>query len=53
MQEMQETQVRSLGQDNPLEEGMATYANILAGKIPWAKEPGKLQSTEPRRVRHN
>ena len=53
MQEIQETQVQSLGRDNPLEEDMATYANILAGKIPWAKEPGKLQSTESLRVGHD
>ena len=44
MQEMQETQVRSLGQEDPLEKGMATYSTILAWRIPWTKEPGGLQS---------
>ena len=39
MQEMQETYVRSLGQEDPLEEEMATHSNILAGKIPWTEEP--------------
>ena len=37
---MQETQVRSLGQDDPLEKGMATFSNILARRIPWTEEPG-------------
>ena len=40
MQETQETQVQSLGQEDPLEEEMATYSNILAWKIPWTEEPG-------------
>ena len=40
---MQETQVRSLGQEDPLEKGMATHSSILAWKIPWTEEPGKLQ----------
>ena len=40
----QETQVRSLGQKESLEEEMATYSSILAGKIPWAEEPDRLQS---------
>ena len=35
--------VRSLGQEDPLEEGMATYSNILAWRIPWTEEPGALQ----------
>ena len=39
---MQETQVRSLGQEEPLEEGLATHSNILAWRILWAGEPGKL-----------
>ena len=43
MQEMQETWVWSLGQEDPLEEGMATHSNILAWKIPWTEEPGGLQ----------
>ena len=41
---MQETWVRSLGGEDPLEKEMATHSNILAGKIPWAEEPGGLQS---------
>ena len=36
--------VQSLGQDDPLEEGMATHSSILARKIPWTEEPGRLQS---------
>ena len=36
------TQVQSLGQEDPLEKGMATHSNILAGKIPWTEEPGGL-----------
>ena len=42
---MQETQVQSLGWENPLEEGMATHSSILAWKIPRTEEPGGLQST--------
>ena len=45
--------VRSLGQENPLEEEMVTHSNILAWKIPWTEEPGGLQSTGPQRVGHN
>ena len=41
---MQETQVRSLGWEDPLEEGMATHSSILAWRIPWAEEHGRLQS---------
>ena len=41
---MQEIQVRSLGREDPLEKGMATYSNILAWKIPWTDEPGRLHS---------
>ena len=41
---MQETQARSLGQEDPLEEGMATHSGILAWEIPWTEEPGVLQS---------
>ena len=44
--ESSETQVPSLGQEDPLEEEMATHSSILAGKIPWTEEPGRLQSTE-------
>ena len=44
MQETQKIQVLSLSQEDPLEEGMATDSNILARKIPWTEEPGRLQS---------
>ena len=50
---MQETQVRALGRDEPLEEGMATPSRILAWKIPWTGQPGGLQSTVLQRVRHD
>ena len=50
---MQETQVRSLGQEDPLEEGMATHSSIPAWRIPWTEEPGGLQSLGSQRVRHN
>ena len=41
---MKETRVRSLGQEDPLEKGMVTHSSILAWRIPWTEEPGKLQS---------
>ena len=41
---VQETQVRSLGQEDPLEKEMATYSSILAWKMLWIEEPGRLQS---------
>ena len=41
---MQETQVQSLGREDPLETGMATHSSILAWRIPWTEEPGGLQS---------
>ena len=44
MQEMWESWVRSLGQEDPLEEEMATHSNILAWRIPWREEPGRLYS---------
>ena len=50
---MQETWVRSLGQENPLENEMATHSNILAWRIPWTEEPGGLQSTGLQRVGHD
>ena len=50
---MQETQVLSLGREDPLEEGMATHSSILAWKIPWTEEPGGLQSMGSQRVRHD
>ena len=43
---MQETQVRSVGWEDPLENGMATYSSILAWRISWTEEPGGLQSME-------
>ena len=45
--------VRSLGQEDPLEEGRATHSNILAWRIPWTEEPGGLQSMESQRVGHD
>ena len=50
---MQETQVQSLGWENPLEKEMATHSSILAWKIPWTEEPGGLSSTGLQRIRHN
>ena len=41
---MQETQVQSLGQEDSLEKEMATHSSILAWRIPWTEEPGRLQS---------
>ena len=51
--ETQEMQVGSLGWEDPLEEGIATYSNILAWRIPWTEEPGRLQSIEFQRVGHD
>ena len=48
-----ETQVRSLGQEDPLEKEMATHSSILAWKIPWIEKPGRLQSMRSQRVRSN
>ena len=53
MQELQETQVQSLGQKDPLEKSMATHSSILAWRIPWTGEPGGLQSTGSQRVGHD
>ena len=50
MQEAKETQVRFMGQEDTLEEEMATHSNILAGKISWTEEPGGLQSMGWQRV---
>ena len=50
---MQETWVRSLGGEDPLEKEMATHSSILAWKTPWMEKPGGLQSMESQRVRHN
>ena len=51
--EMRETWVRSLVWEDPLEKEMATHSNILAWRIPWTEEPGRLQSTGLPRVGHN
>ena len=50
---MQETQVWSLDQEDPLGKGMATHSSILTWRIPWTEEPGGLQSMGLQRVRHN
>ena len=50
---MQETQVRSLGREDPREKEMATHSSTLAWKIPWTEEPGRLQSMGSQRVGHN
>ena len=50
---MQETWVRSLGREDPLEKGMTTHSRILAWEIPWTEEPGGLQSMGSQRVGHN
>ena len=48
-----ETQVRSLGQEDPLEKEMATHSSTLAWKIPWIEEPGRLQSVGSQTVGHD
>ena len=53
MQELQETQFPSLGQEDPQEEGTATYSRILAWRIAWTEEAGGLQSIGLQRVRHD
>ena len=50
---MRETWVRSLGQEDPLEKGMATYSSILSWRIPWTEEPGRLQSMGSQRIGHD
>ena len=50
---MQETRVQSLGQEDPLEKGMATLSSILARRIPWTEDPGGLQSMGLQRVRYD
>ena len=50
---MQETQVQSLGREDPLEKEMATHSSTLAWRIPWTEEPGGLQSMDSQRVRHD
>ena len=50
IQEPQEIRVQSLGQEDPLEEGMATHSGILAWRTPWTEEPGRLQPMGSQRV---
>ena len=50
---MLETQVRSLGREDPLEKEMVTHSSTLAWRIPWTEEPGRLQSTGSQRVGHD
>ena len=50
---MQETQVRSLDQEDPLEKGMTTHSSILSWKIPWTEEPGRLQCMGLQRIGRN
>ena len=50
---MQESWVQPLGQEDPLEKGMAIHSSILAGRIPRTEEPGDLQSMKLQRVRHD
>ena len=53
VQETEETQLRSLDQEDPLEKEMATHWSILAWRIPWTEEPGRLQSVGSHTVRHD
>ena len=50
---MRETQIRSLGWEDPLEKGMATHSSIPAWRIPWTEEPGGLQSMGLHRIGHD
>ena len=50
---VQEAEVQSLGQEDPLEKGIATHCSFLAWRIPQTEEPGGLQSTGSQRVRHS
>ena len=50
---MWETQLQSLGREEPLEKEMATHSSILAWRIPWTEDPGRLQSTGSQRVGHD
>ena len=50
---VQDTWARSLGQEDPLEKGLAIHSSILAWRIPWTEEPGELQSMGSRRVRQD
>ena len=53
MQETQETWIRFLGQEDPLEDKMTPHFSILASEIPWTEETGGLQSVRSQRVRHD
>ena len=50
---MQETQVQSLGREDPLEKEMVTHSSMLAWRIPWTEKPDRLQSMGSQRVGHN
>ena len=50
---VRETEVQSLGGEDPLEEGMVTHSRVLAWRIPWTEEPGGLQSMGSQRVGHD
>ena len=50
---MQETQVQSLGREDPLEKEMVTHSSTLAWRIPWTEKPNRLQSMGSQRLRHN
>ena len=50
---MQKTRIPTLGQEDPMEKGMATHSSILAWRIPWTEEPGELQSLGFQRVGHD
>ena len=50
---MLETWVQSLGQEDPLDKEIATHSSLLAWKIPWSEEPGRLQSMGSQRIRHD
>ena len=53
MQKVQETRVRSLGREDPLEDGIATHSSILTWRIPWTEEPGGVWFTGLQRVGHD
>ena len=53
IQSLGEMLIQSLGQEDPLEKQMATHSRILAWKIPWTEEPGRLQPMGSQKVRHN
>ena len=53
VQETQEMQVQSLGPEDPIKEGIATHSSILARRIPWTEEPGRLQSIGLQRIGHD